>query len=252
MKYRDLNLVSWDEENYLVISCDSAGGIGNKAGDVIKTEPKIVGYYTAQVALMEMLSIRVYPFFLCNTLSVEMNPTGLEVLQGIKEALDVLDLGDKVEITGTTEENIQSSSTGVGITLMGRILKKDFKLPKTHAKDVAVVVGIPVMGEEVLMEDDSTKFNLKAMGRILGKDYIHELIPGGSRGIAHEIKELERRENLSFKKTTSENIDLTKSAGPATSVLITLQKDNLEKLKKDLAMPLMIIGEFLSREESED
>jgi hypothetical protein len=201
---------------------------------------------------MEMLSIGVYPFFLSNTLSVEMNPTGMEILQGIKEALDVLDLGEKVEITGTTEENIHSTSTGVGITLMGRILKKDFKSPKTYDQDLAVVVGIPVVGEGVLVEDDSTMFNLKAMGNIMGKDYIHEIVPGGSRGIAYEISQLENRENLIFKKTNSENIDLTTSAGPATSVLITLRKDNLEKLKKDLGMPIMIIGEFISREESED
>lgn len=252
MKYRDLNLVSWDEESYLVISCDSAGGIGSKEGDVIKTEPKIVGYYTAQVALMEMLSIGVYPFFLSNTLSVEMNPTGMEILQGIKEALDVLDLGEKVEITGTTEENIHSISTGVGITLMGRILKKDFKSPKTYDEDLAVVVGIPVVGEAVLQEDISKMFNLKALGRIMGKDYIQEIIPAGSRGIAHEITQLEKRENLVFRRNGKEKLNLSASAGPATCALITLKKNDLEKLEKDLEMPFLLIGEFVSIEESEE
>jgi len=252
MKYRDLNLIPWDEESCLVISCDSAGGIGNKSGDIISTDPRTLGFHTAQVALMEMLSIGVYPFFLSNTLSVEMDPTGREIIHGIREALKIFDLHDRVEITGSTEENIPVTSSGMGLTLLGRISRKDFKFPQTRKGDVAVAVGLPVCGQGVLDGDESERFSLKALKKIFGKDYIHEIIPAGSGGIIHEISELEKRSSLIFEKGDNDTPDIHTSAGPATSALITLHRENLEQLKKDLAMPMVIIGEFAGGEEREN
>lgn len=252
MKYRDLNLVSWDEDSYLVISCDSAGGIGMKKGDIIKAEPRILGFHTAQVVLMEMLSIGVYPFFLSNTLSVEMNPSGQEILAGIKDALKILGLEEKVEITGSTEENIKVTASGMGLTLMGRISKKEFRFPETRNNDLAVVIGRPACGQGVLDGNESEHFNLKVLKKIIGKKYIHELIPGGSGGIVHEIAELERRSNLIFKKAADENLDLHASAGPGTSALCTLHRDHLKQLERDIEMPVVLIGEFVEGEDCED
>lgn len=252
MKYRDLNLIPWDEESYLVISCDSAGGIGDKSGDIITTDPRTLGFHTAQVALMEMLSIGVYPFFLSNTLSVEMDPTGREIIHGIRDALKIFDLHDRVEITGSTEENIHVISSGMGLTLLGRISTKEFKFPETRKDDVAVAVGLPVCGQGVLDGDEAGRFSLKALKKILGKDYIHEIIPAGSGGIIHEISELEQRSSLIFEKGDTDTHDIYTSAGPATSALITLHRDHLEQLKKDLAIPMVIIGEFICGEEREN
>ncbi len=251
MKYRDLNVIPWDDESFLVISCDSAGGIGDKAGDIIRTDPRTLGFHTAQVVLMEMLSIGVYPFFLSNTLSVEMNPAGLEILEGIQEALKIFDLNEKVEITGSTEENVQVTSSGMGLTLLGKASRKDFKLPHTEENDVAVVVGNPECGKEVVDGDESERFSLKVLKRIMGREYIHEIIPAGSGGILSEISQIEHRSDLVFRKWHSE-ADISKSAGPATSALITLQKENLEHLKRDIGMQVVMIGEFHSGKECED
>lgn len=251
MKYRDLNLIPWDNKSYLVVSCDSSGGIGNKSGDVVKISPRTLGFYTTQVALMEMLSIKVIPLVLSNTLAVEMEETGAEILQGILDALELLEFAEKVEITGSTEENIRTCSTGMGITLMGKVGIKDWIRPRTHEHDLAVVAGIPKVGERVIDSDGSEQFSLKVLKRLLDKDYIHELIPGGSKGIIHEIHELEARENLVFRSWNSNALDLNASCGPATSALITIPKEDLEKLREDLDIPLFVVGEFVGEEGKE-
>lgn len=251
MKYRDLNLIPWDSMTYLVISCDSSGGIGNKSKDVVKTSSRNLGFYTAQVALMEMLSIKVMPMVLSNTLAVEMKDTGAEILQGILDALNLLGLAEKVEITGSTEENISTCSTGMGITLMGKVGIKDWIHPRTLEKDLAVVAGLPKVGEMVIDSDDSKQFSLKVLKKLLDKKYIHELIPGGSKGIIHEINELEVREKLVFRNWNNNSLDLNASCGPATSALITIHKEDLGKLREDLDIPMFIVGEFVAEDEKE-
>lgn len=248
MKYRDLTLVPWDEETYLVVSCDSSGGIGNKAEDRIDVSPRKLGFYTTQVALMEMLSIGAKPLALSNTLSVEMHPAGEEIIKGIHDALRLIGDTDQVEITGSTEENIRVSQTGMGITLMGRVNSKEFRFPKTSEHDLAVVLGKPMVGEMVLKADQSEMFSLETLRRILGKEYIHELIPAGSKGIIHEIRELEKREGLVFRASGIEPVDLYASSGPATSALITIEKNNLSVLRKDAGIPLYVVGEFVKKE----
>lgn len=248
MKYRDLNLVPWNEDNYLVISCDSSGGIGNKSDDRIKVSPRKLGFFTTQVALMEMLSIGARPLALSNTLSVEMDPDGDEIIKGIHDALQLLLDPVQVEVTGSTEENIKVTQTGMGITLMGKVNIKEFRFPKTCECDLAVVIGKPMVGEMVLQADQSEMFSLETLQRILGKEYIHEMIPAGSKGIIHEIRELEKREELVFRASKTEPVDLYASSGPATSALITIEKKNLGVLRKDAGIPLYVVGEFVKKE----
>ena len=248
MKYRDLTLISWDEETYLVVSCDSSGGIGDKQWDAVPVSPRILGFHTTQVALLEMLCIGVSPLALCNTLSVEMHPSGEEILKGIHDALSLLENGDQVEVTGSTEENIAVSQTGLGITVMGKVRKKDFLFPETFEGDQAVVIGKPLMGGSVLEAKRTELFNLETLQRVLGKDYIHEMIPAGSRGIIQEIRLLEEREGLVFLEDESNPVDLYASSGPATSALITLKRDAVEKLRDDARMPVYVVGKFVKKE----
>ncbi|MBO1263491.1 selenophosphate synthase [Proteiniclasticum sp. SCR006] len=250
MKYRDLTLISWDEETYLVVTCDSSGGIGDKQRDSVPVSPRILGFHTAQVALLEMLSVGVSPLALCNTLSVEMHPSGEEILKGIHDALSLLENGDQVEVTGSTEENIAVSQTGLGITVMGKARKKDFLFPETSEGDQAVVIGMPLMGGCVLEAKPSELFGLKTLQKLQGKDYIHEVIPAGSQGIIQEIRLLEKRTGLVFLEAESNPVDLHASSGPATSALITLDRGAVEKLRKDAEMPVYVVGEFVRNERS--
>lgn len=74
------------------------------------------------------------------------------------------------------------------------------------------------------------------------------MIPAGSRGIIQEIRLLEEREGLVFLEEESNPVDLYASSGPATSALITLKRDAVEKLRDDARMPVYVVGKFVKKE----
>jgi len=126
-KVRDLTLVSIDEKKTMVISCDSCGGIGLKDGDFLKIPPFYVGKFAARVALFEVLSSGANVVCITNAVCNEMDPTGQEVIKGIKEELKFLNL-DNITLTGSTEENFNTNSTAVGITAIGIIENDKLKI----------------------------------------------------------------------------------------------------------------------------
>ena len=119
-KFRDITLLSFGD-NIITVACDSCGGIGNKEHDVIKVDPYITGYYTAIVSLSETLAIGAEPITVINTFAVEMNDTGKRILDGIYDALDEIGVDKDSVLTGSTEENIPVTVTGIGLTVIGKI-----------------------------------------------------------------------------------------------------------------------------------
>jgi hypothetical protein len=85
---RDIRLFRLDKKRILVISCDSAGGIGPKPIDRIRVSGYVVGKFTARVALMEALWGGGLPFCVVVTLSVKPEPTGIQVLRGVRSELN--------------------------------------------------------------------------------------------------------------------------------------------------------------------
>lgn len=243
-KYRDLSLIDINEYQKLVVSCDSSGGIGEKENDVVKTTAEVVGYFSTQVALMENISFGAKPITIINTLSVEMNDTGKKVLDGIKRALDPLDLDEKIIITGSTEENFPVSVTGVGITVIGIIDKNDWKKPQTNPGMLAVVVGLPKVGDEVLANEDKI-MDISNLIELKKKDYIGEILPVGSKGVLYELKEMSKSSNVNFVLEDDIDIDLNKSAGPSTCVIISIEDDKYEKLREELILPIKKIAKFI-------
>ncbi|MGB9842594.1 MAG: hypothetical protein ACPLKZ_07795, partial [Candidatus Bathyarchaeales archaeon] len=62
------------------------------------------------------------------------------------------------------------------------------------------------------------------------------------KGIAHEIDVLAKDSKLKLKLIDKAEVDLKKSAGPATVVLASLTASELEKLKAAVTKPVSIIG----------
>ncbi|WP_338037303.1 AIR synthase related protein [Marinitoga litoralis] len=219
----------------LIISCDSSGAIGNKEMDVVKVSPDIVGYYGAHVALCENIAYGATPITIVNTLSVEMNNTGKEIIKGIRRAIDLINID--VIITGSTEENFPTIQTGIGITVIG-IKEKNINF-KTEKGDIAVLIGLPKLGEEVLNSKEILRLDI--LKTLRNSNYLNEIVPVGSKGIFHEINEISKIWNLEF-NLFNNNIDLYKSAGPATCAIITLKEENLKNINIDI--PINILGKF--------
>jgi hypothetical protein len=253
IRYGDLQLIE-NGNNYLMIACDSSGGIGNKEGDQIRIEPELAGYYAAFVPIVEVLAAKGKIISLVNTLSVEMNPTGVRIIKGIKDAMIEIGL-DPHWLTGSTEDNIMSISTGIGITVIGNIPLALQKSKKVLNHDILYLLGIPKVGQEFLDEEvlgrKGETLTLKQMYLVNQLDFIKDMIPVGSKGIAYEARVMAERNQLNVKfervKHKKKDIDYEKSAGPSTCLLLALDSGDKEKMDKlGLDLPLYKIGYFTS------
>ena len=243
-KHRDLTLIDINEDQILVVSCDSSGGIGNKENDIVQAPPEIVGQLTTQVGLMEMLAFGASPITVVDTLSVEMEDTGRRILKGIKKALEPLDFDLDNVITGSTEENFPVSVTGIGITIVGIINKDNWERPITERGLIAAVVGLPKLGHEVL-DDEGSIMDIEKLLELKENDYIKEILPVGSKGILHELEEMAKTNNISFSLEDKGLIDLKKSSGPSTCVVISMEERQYEKFEKEFSIPVNKIGRFI-------
>lgn len=244
-RFRDLTLVSINEKQLMVIACDSCGGIGNKKMDVLKTNPDIVGYYTTRVPLMEVLSIGAEPITVINTLSVEMDDTGVQIIKGIKKVLEPLDLPEDIIVNGSTEENFPVCQTGIGVTIVGIVNKEEWTKPKTETGYILAVVGLPKVGQEVLEDNERTILSPSIIIELRENVNIGEIVPVGSKGILHEVQEIAKTNHLLYKINDDMLVDLSKSAGPSTCGVFTLREDEYDKLKKYSPIPVNKVGQFI-------
>ena len=244
--YRDILLFEFDNSQVMVIACEAAGGIGPKPLDKVKVDGYILGRFSARVALMEILSVGATPFCLVDTLSVEMNPTGKEIIKGVISSAVEVGLDPELGVTGGTENNFQVEQTGIGVTLIGFVRKDLLRIGTSQLSDVIVAVGLPCVGIEVLEGDKEGRIaDLDDLLKLLEFDFVHEIISVGSEGIVHEIEVLAKSSNLEYKVDNHSSIDLEKSAGPASVVLFTLPESKLNEVKKKIKKPLRILGQLV-------
>lgn len=244
-KFRDLTLIHINEDQIMVIACDSSGGIGNKEFDVVKVEPEIVGFYTTQVALMEILAIGAEPITVVNALAVEMDPSGKRIIQGVKKAIKPLKLAEDKIITGTTEENIPVCQTAMGMTIIGIIKKADFRKKMAKRGNIAVAVGIPKVGDEVIADGGKEILSIELLMKLVEDRNINEILPVGSKGILYELGEMARTGDLDFILEEEFLIDIHKSAGPGTCAIIAIDPDYYPIIKENFPIPINRIGKFL-------
>jgi len=117
MNYRDVITHKIDQNNTLLTACDSCGGIGQKQGDVLNVDPYIVGFITARVAILEVLTLGGRVVGVTVPIANEPEPTGMRILEGVKACLK------KFEITAPTlmsmEKNMISTMTAAGVVVNG-------------------------------------------------------------------------------------------------------------------------------------
>jgi hypothetical protein len=230
----------------MVIGCDSSGAIGPKPLDLLKVEGYIVGKFAARVALMEVISTGAQPLCVVDNLSVELKPTGLEILRGVQEEAVQAGLDPKLAVTGSAEKNFPSDQTGVGVTVIGICPKERLKLGTLKAGDALMVVGSPAVGAEVLPgEEQGTNATISDLQKLLGLDFVHEVIPVGSEGIQREIKVLTENSGLKFNPGPSCKVRLDKSAGPATALLASLPKEKVMHFEGLFKKPVNLIGTII-------
>lgn len=228
-KVRDLTLISVDDRKTMVVACDSCGSVGNKESDVLRVPPLITGKFTARVALCEVMCTGAQVVCLTNTVCNEMEPTGREIMMGIEEELRDAGLSNIV-LTGSTEENFPTVTTGLGITVMGIVDNAALKINNVKNDALLIAIGMPKVGHEVLACNPGDIADYKTIKRLLAMNGVREIVPVGSRGILYEAQELARSNRLHFVLNKNVKLDIEKSAGPGTVIIVAIDKDIMGKI----------------------
>lgn len=224
--FRDLIIL---EDMNLVLACDSAAGIGEKPCDEVFASIEMVSYYAAFVPIAELLCARSEPMVLVDTLCNEREPYGEKIIRGIKKAMKDAGLDEENAFTGSTEENFLTKMTGIGVTVLGRGLD----IRKAQKGDVVYAIGQALVGEELIKHRDRA-MSISDYIYLKEQNYIHDIVPIGSKGAAHEIAEIEAHSGLRA-RIVNHDFDYHKSGGPSAICLVTMNEDDFNKLnlKKD-------------------
>jgi len=219
---RDVSIINIAEELYLVVACDSLGAIGDKERDIVKVPPYVSGRFTCRVPLMELISVGAVPKALTATICNEPVPTGESILAGIRDEL--IKTGLDIPITISTEKNMPTCQTGLGVTIIGICRKDELRINTTHIGDKLYCVGIPKVGNEVDLEDPEIPDG-RLVSDLLKLLFVQDIIPVGSKGIKGEADMLTAALGLSVRWSEDLNVDINKSSGPATCLLVTASED---------------------------
>jgi len=245
---RDVLLLPIAPSRLLVASCDAAGGIGSKPRDRVRAAARLVGKMTARVALMELLATGADPLAIVGTFAVEPKPTANLMIEGVKDELR------NARLTGlrmlcSSEKNVRVEQTGLGITALGIVSDSGLRIGRSRDGDEIVAVGEPFVGREVIRAEKNQKTaSTLDVVKLRKNPSVRELIPVGSRGILCEARVIAEDSKLVFEPYGSSQLDLVKSAGPATVLLCSVSGGNSIKLKKALGRkPNRTIGKLRAK-----
>jgi len=232
---RDVSFVKLSGGMLLAVACDSAGGIGEKEKDVVRVPPYIVGRFTLRVALMEIMSVGAAPVAVTCAVCSEPSPTGEGIIAGIRDELKTVDLDLPIAIS--TEKNMPTCQTGLGVTVIGTVAQQVLRQNMTRPGDRIYCIGVPKIGNEVSLEDPEIADSNLVKG-LLDCPFIHDIIPIGSRGIKGEAESLASYLGLSVEWRDDHPVDIMKSCGPSTCVIVTCP----EELDLSCTQPVFLIG----------
>lgn len=219
-KGRDVEVVQIDSAYSIVTACDSCGGIGMKQNDAVRFHPGIVGRFTARVALMEVLSVNAIPKTISVAVSNEPYPTGDEIVKGITEELAAAAL-DGLPMAISTEKNIPTSQTALGITVVGICKNDAIRVARSKPGDFVYCLGIPKVGNEITGTDDTEVAKISHIKQLLKLKGVGDIVPVGSKGILAETEMLCKNTHCRFICKPEGNIDIHRSAGPSTCLVFT-------------------------------
>jgi hypothetical protein len=249
---RDLTVLQLVGDMQMVVAVDSDGAIGEKESDVVKVTGYECGRFGARVPLMEILASGAVPVAAFDALAVEMEPYGRSIIKGVRDELSSIGLPDTFPLSGSTEDNIPTVQTGIGVVIIGIVSKHDFKPGTSMPGDRVLCIGIPKSGpnDHISLEDPDIA-DSKTVAQLRNIDGVHDILPVGSKGVLYEANELARIAGLTFQKQDSV-IDMVKSAGPSTCFLVSTNETARDILQEKTDKPVNLIGSLVPYDEKRD
>jgi selenophosphate synthetase-related protein len=242
----DVSILKVPTGHAIVAGSTSSGAVGPKELDKIKVDGRMLGKFLARVALMDVTATGAFPLLLSVTLGVEKEPTGNQILEGIRKEARTLGLDPNQVLMEKTEDNFLTSQTGAGLTVVGFANENDLRIGKTCPGDLIVAIGKPKVGDEVIAAEARGEIaDLKNITQLSQKKYVHDIAPVGGFGVAAEARMMAYGVGRQLKMCEVKGLNLVKSAGPATVILVTVNKENLDDLSALISKPISVVGEIL-------
>ena len=242
----DVSILKVPTGHAIVVGSTSSGAVGPKIMDKVKVDGHVLGKFLARVALMDVTATGAFPLLLSVTLGVEKEPTGNEILEGIRREARSLGLDPNQVLMENTEDNFETVQTGAGLTVVGFANEDELRLGKTSPGDLIVAFGKPKVGDEVILAEARGEIaDLKNVTQLSQKKYVHDIAAVGTFGIASEAKMMAYGVGRQLKLYEVQGLDLNKSAGPATVVLATVDREKIDDLTALIRKPINIVGEIL-------
>jgi ribosomal protein S8 len=242
----DVSILKVPTGHAIVAGSTSSGAIGPKEMDKVRVDGRVLGKFLARVALMDVSATGAFPLLLSVTLGVEKEPTGNAIIEGIRGEARSIGLDPNQVIMENTEDNFETLQTGVGLTVVGFANEEELRIGKTCPGDLIVAIGKPKVGDEVIVAEARGEIaDLKNVTQLSQRKYVHDIWPVGGFGIASEAKMMAYGVGRQLKTCEVQGLDLNKSAGPATVVLVTIDRDSLEDLMSLISKPINVVGEIL-------
>lgn len=188
-----------------IITTDCAGAIGEKEHDLVTAPNEMISYFTTRNAVIENLS----KGGIIQTISYA-NFIGDKALPSIEQGIKTVTkhFPQTIEVVGSTESNFDMNQSALSVTVIG----KTEPLKKKRYNNFCAI-GLPLVGNEVLSHKEHI-VTLEEILLLLNNDSVSRIIPVGSKGINDRAKTV-----LGF-LFQSDTIDLHKSAGPSTTILV--------------------------------
>ena len=234
---RDCLVVNTGKEE-LLVACDALGGIGPKPGDSLSVPLEVSAQFTARVALAEILAAGGEPLALSVTLSMEPYPWIEEVQRGISRELRAIGR-ENLPCVFSTEKNIPTSATGLGVTVLGR---RTQKRGEQLLEGTLYALGVPSCGREVL-ENLHVIADLADILRLREECPEAEIVPVGSRGVFCEALLFLWGRPVTLSLNPHPPFSLYRSCGPATVLLFASRREETA-LAPLFKKPLWVVGEL--------
>jgi ribosomal protein S8 len=241
----DVSILKMPTGHAIVTGSTSSGAVGPKEFDRVKVDGQVLGKFLARVALMDVITTGAFPLLLSLTLGVEKQSTGAAISEGVSREARSIGLDPQQVLLENTEDNFETVQTGAGLTVVGLANENELRLGKTLPGDLIVAVGRPKVGEEVIAAEARGEIaDLRNMAQLCQCRYVHDISAVGGFGIASEAKMMAYGVGRQLKLWEKSGVDLNKSAGPATVVLVTIDRERLEDLTSLISKPINVIGEI--------
>lgn len=237
-----------DDAGTFVIACDSVGGIGPKPADTYRVDAWTTAHFATRVPLLEVLCVGAQPAVVVNTLSVESEGIGAEMIASVRDSAARVGV-PATAVTGSTEDNVLTTATGIGVTVIGHLPANHRPFGSSVEGDVLLCVGLPRSAPKfALRQDHPDLVTLEEVRAALDSSTVHDALPVGSKGLAWEGPQIAQAAGLRLRWRNDHGVDVTASGGPSSCVLFSCDPDDLSILQACFApeRPAQVVADIES------